>query len=188
MLPLLIALTKLNLEFERQKKQSNMILISMGMNDLTQVACLMMKRCEPLLQPVMRVFSNSLAKEMGSMLFLGSSLSALGNHCSLHDACVFACALHSQNCASCDITMQLLLVRLVFIAGTARIYFSCPFQLVYISSHCWTSLLPFIDCFLLNKTSLSSVLILSLIMCLSNSIWRQIKNIYFGRDQNFLPH
>ena len=88
MISLSIAVTKLNLESDRQKKQSNMTLNGMSMNDLAQFAGPSMKRFEPLPRPLVRVFTTCLAKEMGSMLFLESTPSAAGNHRFVHGACV----------------------------------------------------------------------------------------------------
>ena len=57
-----IAVTKLNLEFDGQKKQSNMMLNGISMNDLARFAGLTMKKFEPLPRPLVRVFITCLAK------------------------------------------------------------------------------------------------------------------------------
>ena len=118
-------------------------------------------------------FTTCLAIEMESLLFLESPSSAAGDYRFAHGACVFGCTLHSEDSASCRTSMQLFLARLAFISVSSISQVvsrkSCRcFRLVYISSHRWISLLPSIDCFLLNKTSSSSVLFL-ITMSLSTS-------------------
>ena len=179
MMSLSIAVTKLNLEFDGKKKQSNVMLNGMSMNDLAQFAGPTMKRFEPLPRHLVRVFTTCLVKDMGLMLFLESTSSAAGNHCFAHGACVFGCTLHSEDNASRSTSMQLFLARLAFISASsisqAVSRKSCHcFRLVCVNSHHWILPLPCIDCFLLNKTTSSSVLILFLItISLSTSTSRQ---------------
>ena len=152
-----IAVTKLNLEFDSQKKHSNVMLNGMRMNDLAQFAGPTMKKFEHLLCPLVRVFNTCLAKEMESMLFLESTSSAPGNHCFAHGACIFGCTLHSEDSASCGTSMQLFLVWLVFISASsisqAVSRQSCRcFRLICVSSHCWKFLPPSIDCFFIKQS------------------------------------
>lgn len=86
MISLLIAVTKLNLAFDGQKKQFNMMLNGLCMNDLAQCASLTMKRFEPLPRPLVTVFSTCLE----------STSSPAGNHYFVQGACVFTRTLHSE--------------------------------------------------------------------------------------------
>ena len=86
MISLLIVVTKLNLGFDGQKKQFNMMLNGVSMNDLAQCASLTMKRFEPLPSPLVIVFSTCLE----------SPSSAADNHHFVHGACVFTCTFHSE--------------------------------------------------------------------------------------------
>ena len=179
MISLTIAVTKLNLETDGQKRQSNVMLSGMSINDLAQFAGPTIKRFEPLPRPLVTVFTTCLANEMGSMLYLESTSSAAGKHRYVHGACIFKCTLHSEDSAPRSTSMQLFLVQLAFISASSisqsvsRKSCHC-FQLVCVNSHRWISLLPSIECFLLTKTSSLLVLILILItMPLSDSTSRR---------------
>ena len=72
-------MTKLNLELDRQKKQSNLILNGIRIIIWCSLLGVTMKMFEPLPCPLVRVFITCLVKEMESMLFLESSSSVMGN-------------------------------------------------------------------------------------------------------------
>ena len=165
MISLSVVVTKLNLEFVGQKKQSNMMLSGMSMNDLAQFTGPTIKKFEPLPRPLVRVLTSCLAKEMGSVLVLESTSSAASYHHFAHGACVFGCTLRSGDSVFPSTSMQLYLARLVFISVSSinqsvSRKSCCCFRLVCVSSYCWIFILSSIDCFLLNKTSSSLVLIL----------------------------
>ena len=72
-------MTKLNLELDRQNKQSNLIVNGIRIIIWCNLLGVTMKMFEPLPCPVVRVFITCLVKEMESMLFLERSSSVVGN-------------------------------------------------------------------------------------------------------------
>ena len=107
MIPLLINVTKIKLEFDWQEKQSNMILNDMSMDDLAQFASSIEKNFEPFPHPLRIVFNTCLVKVTESMLFLESTSKSTSNHHSLHGAYVFWCTFYSEDSASCNTSMHL---------------------------------------------------------------------------------